>query len=184
LQLVICSGYPISKDRLNSRSVECHYSLCTRIWYCLMRVMPNWLTIHVLSWLNTYTLRRRLSTCILTRWLAINNSTWFTLLKMFVHTWAKDTHHHLSEAIQKCSVVSSHYFFHSSLYLKDRYGKPERGGVNGWGPCVVRGPVDGRFLVWWVIDNVVWTDSWLSIAGAGCGMTRVGAGEEHVGNMT
>jgi hypothetical protein len=36
-----------------------------------------------------------------------------------------------------------------------------------WGPCVVRGPVDGRFLVWWVIDNVVWTDSWLSIAGAG-----------------
>jgi hypothetical protein len=30
--------------------------------------------------------------------------------------------------------------------------------------CVVRGPVDGRFLVWWVNDNVVWTDSWLSIA--------------------
>jgi hypothetical protein len=46
-----------------------------------------------------------------------------------------------------------------------------------WGPCVVRGPVDGPFLVWWVIDNVVWTDSWLSIAGAGCGLTRVGAGE-------
>jgi hypothetical protein len=48
-----------------------------------------------------------------------------------------------------------------------------------WGPCVVRGPVDGRFLVWWVIDNVVWTDSWLSIAGAGCGLTVVGAGEEQ-----
>jgi hypothetical protein len=48
-----------------------------------------------------------------------------------------------------------------------------------WGPCVVRGPVDGRFLVWWVIDNVVWTDSRLSIAGAGCGLTRVGAGEEQ-----
>jgi hypothetical protein len=31
-----------------------------------------------------------------------------------------------------------------------------------------------------VIDNVVWTDSWLSIAGAGCGLTRVGAGEEQV----
>jgi hypothetical protein len=30
-----------------------------------------------------------------------------------------------------------------------------------------------------VIDNVVWTDSWLSIAGAGCGLTRVGAGEEQ-----
>jgi hypothetical protein len=25
-----------------------------------------------------------------------------------------------------------------------------------------------------VIDNVVWTDSWLSIAGAGCGFTSVG----------
>jgi hypothetical protein len=30
-----------------------------------------------------------------------------------------------------------------------------------------------------VIDNVVWTDYWLSIAGAGCGLTRVGAGEEQ-----
>jgi hypothetical protein len=30
-----------------------------------------------------------------------------------------------------------------------------------------------------VIDNVVWTDSRLSIAGAGCGLTRVGAGEEQ-----
>jgi phage terminase large subunit-like protein len=31
-----------------------------------------------------------------------------------------------------------------------------------------------------VIDNVVWTDSGLSIAGAGCGLTIVGAGEEQV----
>jgi hypothetical protein len=30
---------------------------------------------------------------------------------------------------------------------------------------VVRGPVDGRFMVWWVIYNVVWTDSWLSVDG-------------------
>jgi hypothetical protein len=30
-----------------------------------------------------------------------------------------------------------------------------------------------------VIDNVVWTDSWLSIPGAGCGLTAVGAGEEQ-----
>jgi hypothetical protein len=30
-----------------------------------------------------------------------------------------------------------------------------------------------------VIDNVVWTDPWLSIAGAGCGLTGVGAGEEQ-----
>jgi hypothetical protein len=29
-----------------------------------------------------------------------------------------------------------------------------------------------------VIDNVVWTDSWTSIAGAGCGLTCIGAGEE------
>jgi hypothetical protein len=32
-----------------------------------------------------------------------------------------------------------------------------------WGPCVVWGLVDGRFLVWWVIDNVLWNNSWLSI---------------------
>jgi hypothetical protein len=30
-----------------------------------------------------------------------------------------------------------------------------------------------------MIDNVVCTDSWLSIAGAGCGLTGVGAGEEQ-----
>jgi hypothetical protein len=30
-----------------------------------------------------------------------------------------------------------------------------------------------------VINNVVWTDYWLSIAGAGCGLTGVGAGEEQ-----
>jgi hypothetical protein len=30
-----------------------------------------------------------------------------------------------------------------------------------------------------VIDNVVWTDSSLSIAGAGCGLTRIGAREEQ-----
>jgi hypothetical protein len=29
-----------------------------------------------------------------------------------------------------------------------------------------------------MIDNVVWTDSWLSIAGAGCGLICIGAGEE------
>jgi hypothetical protein len=31
-----------------------------------------------------------------------------------------------------------------------------------------------------VIDNIVWTDSWPSIAGAGYGFTGVGAGEKHV----
>jgi hypothetical protein len=30
-----------------------------------------------------------------------------------------------------------------------------------------------------VIDNVVLTDSWLSIAGAGCDLTDIGAGEEQ-----
>jgi hypothetical protein len=31
-----------------------------------------------------------------------------------------------------------------------------------------------------VIDNVVWTDSWLSFIGEDCGLTSVGAGEEQV----
>jgi hypothetical protein len=31
-----------------------------------------------------------------------------------------------------------------------------------------------------VIDNVVWTDFWLSIAGAGCDLTGVGAGEKQM----
>jgi hypothetical protein len=31
-----------------------------------------------------------------------------------------------------------------------------------------------------VIDNVVWTVSWLSIAGAGSGLTGAGAGEEQL----
>jgi hypothetical protein len=30
-----------------------------------------------------------------------------------------------------------------------------------------------------VIDNIVWTDSGLSIAGACCGLTGIGAGEEQ-----
>jgi hypothetical protein len=30
-----------------------------------------------------------------------------------------------------------------------------------------------------VIDNVVWTDSWINIAGVGCCLTGVGAGEEQ-----
>jgi hypothetical protein len=30
-----------------------------------------------------------------------------------------------------------------------------------------------------VIENVMWTDSWLSIAATGCGLTGVGAGEEQ-----
>jgi hypothetical protein len=42
----------------------------------------------------------------------------------------------------------------------------------------VWGPVDGRSWLWRVIDNVVWTDSRLSIAGAGCGLICVDAGEE------
>jgi hypothetical protein len=40
-------------------------------------------------------------------------------------------------------------------------------------------PMDGRFLVWWVINNVVWTNSWLSVAGVGCGLIGVSAGEEQ-----
>jgi hypothetical protein len=44
----------------------------------------------------------------------------------------------------------------------------------------IRGPVDGHSGLWWMIDNVVWTDSWPSIVGAGCGLICVGAGEERV----
>jgi hypothetical protein len=42
----------------------------------------------------------------------------------------------------------------------------------------VRGPVDDRSWLWWVIDNVVWINSWPSIAGAGCSLICVGASEE------
>jgi hypothetical protein len=53
-----------------------------------------------------------------------------------------------------CVVLSSHFSYHFSGVLSTHSG--------------------------WVVDNVVWTDSWLSIAGAGCGLTCVGAGEERV----
>jgi hypothetical protein len=76
------------------------------------------------------------------------------------------------------SFFYSFLFFSFSLgLLYVCYQCTHQGG--DWGPCVVRGPVDGRFLVWWVIDNIVWTDSWLSIAVAGCVLTGVGAGEEQ-----
>jgi hypothetical protein len=34
-----------------------------------------------------------------------------------------------------------------------------------------------------VFDNVVWNDSWPSIADAGCSLTGVGAGEEQAPNV-
>jgi hypothetical protein len=43
----------------------------------------------------------------------------------------------------------------------------------------IRRPVVGRSWLWWVTDNAVWTDSWPSIAGAGCGLSCVDAGEER-----
>jgi hypothetical protein len=72
----------------------------------------------------------------------------------------------------------SFLFLFSRVTLCGCYQCTHQGG--DWGPCVVRGPVDDRFLVWWVIDNVVCTDSWLSIASACCGLTRIGAGEEQL----
>jgi hypothetical protein len=66
LQPVICWGYPVSRIRLNSRSAKRHLSICMWIRYCLTRIWPNWLAIHVLSWLTTHALWRRLNTCILT----------------------------------------------------------------------------------------------------------------------
>jgi hypothetical protein len=44
----------------------------------------------------------------------------------------------------------------------------------------VWGLVDGHSQLWWVIDNVVWTNSWPSIAGASCDLIYDGAGEERV----
>jgi hypothetical protein len=50
--------------------------------------------------------------------------------------------------------------------------------------CVVNALIKGDIEdhVWfedrWMVASL-WTDSWLSIAGAGCGLTRVGAGEEQ-----
>jgi hypothetical protein len=50
----------------------------------------------------------------------------------------------------------------------------ERGKGEKWGP------VDSSSLLWWVIDNMVGTDSWPSIANVGCSLIRVGVGEERV----
>jgi hypothetical protein len=75
------------------------------------------------------------------------------------------------------SFYSFRFFFFSLVFLYVGIVNAHQGG--DWRPCMVRGLVDGRFLVWWVIDKVVWTDSWLSIACACCGLTGVGAGEEQ-----
>jgi hypothetical protein len=42
--------------------------------------------------------------------------------------------------------------------------------------ALIKGEIEDH--VWF--ENVVWTNSWLSIVGAGCGLTGVGAGEEQV----
>jgi hypothetical protein len=76
------------------------------------------------------------------------------------------------------SFYSFLFFFLFSLIIKCVCCQCTHQGGD-CGPCVVQGPVDDHFLVWWVIDHVVWTDSWLSIAGAGCSLTGVGAGEEQ-----
>jgi hypothetical protein len=72
-----------------------------------------------------------------------------------------------------------HHRHYTTVSIFKRSTSPTFTAHSCWGPSVVRGPVDSRFLVWWVIDNVVWTDSWLSIAGAGCGLTGVGACKEQ-----
>jgi hypothetical protein len=62
---------------------------------------------------------------------------------------------------------------------RGRIGEGARGRAGEDEDRSVRGPVDGRSWLSWVIDNMVWTDSWLSIAGAWCGLICVGAGEER-----
>jgi hypothetical protein len=44
--------------------------------------------------------------------------------------------------------------------------------------ALIKGEIEDH--VWFEDRWMVWTDSWLSIAGAGCGLTGVGAGEEQV----
>jgi hypothetical protein len=58
------------------------------------------------------------------------------------------------------SFFYSFLFFLFSLITKCVCVLSMHSSGGDWGPCVVRGPVDGRFLVWWVIDDVMWTDSW------------------------
>jgi hypothetical protein len=73
------------------------------------------------------------------------------------------------------SLVSFLFLFSLNWLLLCVVNALIKGEIEDWS---VRGPVVGRSWLWWVIDNMVWTDSWSSIAGAGCGLICVGAGEE------
>jgi hypothetical protein len=72
----------------------------------------------------------------------------------------------------RSNQTMSTYSLHPLLPKMDDPGMPTIEDRSVWGP------MDGHSWLWWVIDNVVWTDSWTSIAGAGCRLICVGAGEE------
>jgi hypothetical protein len=74
-----------------------------------------------------------------------------------------------------CSFVSFHFLFSMNFLLVCVVNALIKGEIEDRS---VRRSVDGRSWLWWVIDNMVWTDSWPSIAGAGCVLICVGAGEE------
>jgi hypothetical protein len=86
---------------------------------------------------------------------------------------------------RKCLTSVSCFNLRGSLcpdmacFTDERMMYHDKINTSHWEPCVVWGPVDGRFLEWSVIDNMVWTDSWLSIAGAGCSLSGVGVDEEQ-----
>jgi hypothetical protein len=68
------------------------------------------------------------------------------VILLFVFVW-------LSIACSSFFLFVSFLFLFSQVTICGCCQCTYEGG--DWGPCVVRGPMDGRFLVWWVIDNVV-----------------------------
>jgi hypothetical protein len=137
--------------------------ICARGALCGVRVVVWWFVLFARAWFVSDVSGR----CPCLRGLRLVFFKWSCSLPFFGF-WS----------LVGVSFYSFHFFFFS-LWLPNLMCCQCTHQGGDWGPCVVRGPVDGCFLVWWVIDNVVWIDSWLSIAGAGCGLTSVGAGEEQ-----
>jgi hypothetical protein len=80
-----------------------------------------------------------------------------------------------------CLSIACWSFFYSFLFFFFSLVLLYVGVVN----ALIKGEIEDhvwfedRCMVTSWSDNVVWTDSWLSIAGVGCGLTGVGVGEEQ-----
>jgi hypothetical protein len=75
------------------------------------------------------------------------------------------------------STVMWHITFYSSLHSCSDLSiteDHEHSRNGGWSLIWMVAPQ------WWVIDNIVWTDSWSSTTSVGCGLVCVVAGEEQV----